>query len=108
MSELIEKNVTDLIGRIQKLESSNSNENEDVLLNLDRAVTGLAITVNSLVGLLLDKKVISKEELTKFLKEENIRVDEAMRAMLKQKEDPSAKGADKGTEAASGEAKETS
>lgn len=78
--------VNDLLSRVQKLEGQNTkHEHEDIqqyLATLDRVAFSMTIAIDVMSKVLVDKGLITKEELNKALEAERDRVTKELQARL--------------------------
>ena len=67
--KLVENVVNDLVKRVQTLEDKTKNVDQvnDALSTIDKASFGVALTLESLLTLLVEKGIITKEEFEKAI-----------------------------------------
>ena len=78
MADVMENLVNDLLSRVQKLESNSTKhdhtEIHDYLGTLDRVAFSMTIAIDVVSKVLVDKGLVTKEDLNKALTEERDRV----------------------------------
>ena len=76
--ELMEGMLSDLLARVKKIESEGSGDQTSRLLMLDRITFSLSIAFDVLSQILVDKNIISKEEMEKLITDERERIMKAL------------------------------
>lgn len=86
MADVTENLVNDLLSRVQKLESSNSTHEhiniQDYLGTLDRVAFSMTIAIDVISKVLIDKGLVTKEDLNKTLEDERDRVTKELNARM--------------------------
>jgi len=109
-NELAQSVLQDLLSRVKKLEASRGTTEEDkeILIGLDRMAYVNSVSINSVSNILLEKKIITQEEIKKAAAKEQQRIDGLMRGNVVSEGGDDGKKDDSGTSKVSpGAEKET-